>query len=123
MTSTNGHIFKMEKGLDGAADSVSFLPQITGLLSGMYMKSDPQWGGYLTLGSGTNDHFKKSASWTPKKHGDGSWTITTNAEDATFKGKNVATWGGTWFEDEDYYSKSSSGNRYLLTASVVDCPV
>jgi len=114
----------MEKGADGAKDSVTFKPLIRGLNDGVYVQANAQWGGYLTLGSGSNDHYKKSISFVPHKNEDGSWWLTTNHESPDLEGKYVATWGGTWFSRSTYYKAADgSGDRSALKATVVDCPV
>jgi hypothetical protein len=113
----------MEKGADGAKNSVSFKPLITGINEGVYVKADNQWGGYLTVGIGSNDHFKKSASFVPHKNDDGSWWLSSNHEDPMFGDKFIATWGGSWFTNLKYYRNvDRSGDRSALIAKVVQCP-
>ena len=115
-------IFKTEYGLDGTAGSISFLPQIT-KESGAHLKIS-KWGGF-TFGVGSNDHFKRDATFVPTLTGlaDGSFTMLSPNNDFSYlTGKTIALWGSLFFTDNDYYKNTIDGNRYNMIAKQVECP-
>jgi hypothetical protein len=116
-----GYDFKVEKGLDGTPNTVSFIPRITEA-SGAYIITT-SWGG-LTIGSGNNDEFKSKATFEPALNpkGDGTWSLTNHWDQRRIKGYKLSTYWGMYFTDYYWYSTTGGdGDSYYMHAEQIPC--